>query len=75
MFEKIRDILVDELGVEASEVALESNIINDLDADSLDMAQIVMAIEDEFEVKVANEDLVNIKTVGDIVNYITAHQA
>lgn len=75
MFEKIRDILVDELGVEASEVALESNIINDLDADSLDMAQIVMAIEDEFEVKVANEDLVNIKTVGDIVNYIIAHQA
>lgn len=74
MFEKIREILVDELGVEETEVSLESNIINDLEADSLDMAQIVMALEDEFEVKVANEDLASIKTVQDIVNYVQARQ-
>lgn len=74
MFEKIREILVDELGVEETEVSLESNIINDLEADSLDMAQIVMALEDEFEVKVANEDLASIKTVQDIVSYVQARQ-
>lgn len=70
MLEKVKEILVDELGVEEEEVTLEASIVDDLDADSLDMAQVVMALEDEFDVKVANEDLPNIKTVKDIVEYI-----
>ncbi|MCT4661668.1 MAG: acyl carrier protein [Tissierellales bacterium] len=74
MLEKVKEILVDELGVEEEEVTLEASIVDDLDADSLDMAQVVMALEDEFDVKVANEDLPNIKTVKDIVDYIEKNQ-
>lgn len=70
MLEQVKEILVDELGVEEEEVTLEASIVDDLDADSLDMAQVVMALEDEFDVKVANEDLPNIKTVKDIIDYI-----
>ncbi|GAU78215.1 acyl carrier protein [Fusibacter sp. 3D3] len=69
-FEKVRDILVEELDLDANEVTLESNIREDLGADSLDMVDLIMSIEDAFEVKVEENDAVNIKTVGDIVNYI-----
>jgi len=74
MLEQVKEILVDELGVEEEEVTLEASIIDDLGADSLDMAQVVMALEDEFEIKVANEDLPSIKTVNDIVKYIEANK-
>lgn len=69
-FEKVRDILVEELDLEVDEVTMESNIREDLGADSLDMVDLIMSIEDAFEVKVEENDAVNIKTVGDIVNYI-----
>ncbi len=69
-FEKVRDILVEELDLDADEVTMESNIREDLGADSLDMVDLIMSIEDAFEVKVDENDTVNIKTVGDIVNYI-----
>jgi len=74
MLEQVKEILVDELGVEEEEVTLEASIIDDLGADSLDMAQVVMSLEDEFEIKVANEDLPSIKTVNDIVKYIEANK-
>ncbi len=69
-FEKVRDILVEELDLDVDEVTMESDIKEDLGADSLDMVDLIMSIEDAFEVKVEENDAVNIKTVGDIVNYI-----
>ncbi|MBS7528167.1 acyl carrier protein [Fusibacter paucivorans] len=69
-FEKVKDLLVEELGLDADEVTLESNIREDLGADSLDMVDLIMSIEDAFGIKVDEKDTVNIKTVGDIVNYI-----
>ncbi|MBF4693090.1 acyl carrier protein [Fusibacter ferrireducens] len=69
-FEKVRDILVEELDLDVDEVTMESDIREDLGADSLDMVDLIMSIEDAFEIKVEENDAVNIKTVGDIVSYI-----
>ena len=64
------ELVVDQLGVDDDEVTTEATIQEDLGADSLDLVDLVMSVEEEFGVKVADEDLENIKTVGDIVNYI-----
>lgn len=74
-FEKVKSILVEELDLDAEDVTLESNIKEDLGADSLDMVDLIMSIEDEFEIKVAESDAASIKTVGDIVSYIEQQQA
>ncbi len=74
-FEKVKSILVEELDLDAEKVTLESNIKEDLGADSLDMVDLIMSIEDEFEIKVAESDAASIKTVGDIVSYIEQQQA
>lgn len=68
VFEKIKEIVVDQLGVNEDEVKLETNFMEDLGADSLDLFQVVMDLEDAFNVKVENVE--NIKTVGDAVKYI-----
>ena len=70
VFEKVREILCDQLDLEQDEVTMTSNIVENLGADSLDMVELVMSIEDEFELEVADEDVEGIKTVGDIVRYI-----
>ena len=70
VFEKVREILCDQLDLEQDEVTMTSNIVENLGADSLDMVDLVMSIEDEFELEVADEDIEGIKTVGDIVRYI-----
>ncbi|MFR6495725.1 MAG: acyl carrier protein [Ruminococcus sp.] len=70
MFDKLKELVVDQLGVEEDEVTMEATMQDDLGADSLDLVDLVMSVEEEFGVKVADEDLENIKTVGDIVNYI-----
>ncbi len=70
VFEKVRDILCEQLDLEQDEVTMTSNIVENLGADSLDMVDLVMSIEDEFELEVADEDIEGIKTVGDIVRYI-----
>lgn len=69
-FDKIKDLIVDQLDVEESKVTMDTNIQDDLGADSLDIVDLIMAVEDEFEVKIEDEDVENLKTVGDIVNYI-----
>lgn len=74
-FEKVKSILVDGLDLEEGQVTLESKIKEDLGADSLDMVDLIMSIEDEFNIKVAESDTASIKTVGDIVNYIEQYQA
>ena len=68
VFEKIKEIVVDQLGVNEEEIKLETNFMEDLGADSLDLFQVVMDLEDTFNVKVENVE--NIKTVGDAVKYI-----
>ena len=68
VFEKIKEIVVDQLGVNGEDVKLETSFIEDLGADSLDLFQVVMDLEDAFDVKVENVE--NIKTVGDAVKYI-----
>ncbi|MGL4345264.1 MAG: acyl carrier protein [Cellulosilyticaceae bacterium] len=75
MLEKLQEIVADKLGVEASEVVATASFKEDLEADSLDLFEIVMALEDEFGVSISNEDVETIKTVGDAVNYIQARQA
>ena len=70
IFGKLKELVVDQLGVEEDEVTMEATMQDDLGADSLDLVDLVMSVEEEFGVKVADEDLENIKTVGDIVNYI-----
>ena len=68
-FEKIRAIIVDQVGVEEAEVTLESTF-DELGVDSLGIFEIVMALEEEFEIEIPNEDAENMKTVGDAVKYI-----
>ena len=70
IFDKLKELVVDQLGVEEDEVTMEATMQDDLGADSLDLVDLVMSVEEGFGVKVADEDLENIKTVGDIVNYI-----
>lgn len=70
IFDKLKELVVDQLGVEEDEVTMEATMQDELGADSLDLVDLVMSVEEEFGVKVADEDLENIKTVGDIVNYI-----
>ncbi|MCD4713868.1 MAG: acyl carrier protein [Clostridiales bacterium] len=69
-FEKVKALLVEELDLDENEVTLESNIREDLGADSLDMVDLIMSIEDAFDIKVEESDTASIKTVGDIVSYI-----
>lgn len=70
IFEKLKDIIVDQLGVEDETVTLEANIQEDLGADSLDTVDLITTIEDEFDISIPDEAVEGIKTVGDIVNYI-----
>lgn len=70
VFEKLRDILCEQLELEADEVTMQSNIAEDLGADSLDLVDMLMSIEDEFEVNIPDEEIENLKTVGDAVTYI-----
>ena len=70
VFEKVRTILVDQLDVEEEKVTLEASITEDLGADSLDVVDLVMSLEDEFGVEIPDDQVENIKTVGDIVKYI-----
>ncbi|MBO6304053.1 MAG: acyl carrier protein [Selenomonadaceae bacterium] len=69
-FEKVRDIVVEQLGVEADEVQIESTFIDDLGADSLDIVELIMAFEEEFNIEIPDESAEKIKTVQDVVNYI-----
>ncbi len=70
VFEKIREIICDQLELEEDVVTMEAVLLEDLGADSIDLADLVMTFEDEFDLEISDEDLENIKTVGDIVKYI-----
>ena len=74
VFEKVRELLVDQLDVDEDAVTMEASIQNDLGADSLDIVDLVMSLEEEFDCEIPDEEIENIKTVGDIVKYIEDHQ-
>ena len=69
-FERVKNIVVDRLDVEEEKVTLEASFQDDLEADSLDVVELVMELEDEFDMEIADEEAENINTVGDAVNYI-----
>lgn len=75
MFERVRAVLADKLSKDEAEIQLESNIKEDLGADSLDMVEVIMGLEDEFEIEIPEEDAANITTVGEIVKYLEAKVA
>lgn len=71
---KVRGIVAEQLGVGEDEIKPESSFVEDLGADSLDIVELVMAMEEEFEVEIPDEEAENIKTVGDAINYISTHK-
>ena len=74
VFEKEKRIVADQLDVEEEKVTAEASITEDLGADSLDVVDLVMSIEEEFDIEIPDEAVENIKTVGDIVSYIESNQ-
>ena len=70
--EKVKNIIVEQLGVDSESVTPEASFIDDLGADSLDIVELVMTMEEEFDLEIPDEDAEKIKTVNDVVNYIKA---
>jgi acyl carrier protein len=73
--EKVKEIIVDQLGVSADEVKPEAKFVDDLGADSLDLTELIMAMEEEFGVEIADEDAQKIVKVQDAIDYVSAKQA
>ncbi|MGN0642694.1 MAG: acyl carrier protein [Huintestinicola sp.] len=74
VFDKVKEIVADQLDVEAEKVVASANIQDDLGADSLDVVDLVMSLEEEFDIEIPDEAVANIKTIGDIVKYIEDNQ-
>ncbi len=72
MFDKLKEIIEEKLNAEGTQITEVTSFKDDLDADSLDLFELVMALEDEFEVEIPSEDLEKLATVGDVVEYLTA---
>ena len=70
MLEKMKEIIADQLGVSEDEVTLEASFKEDLDADSLYLFELVMALEEEYDVEIPSDDLAELNTVGDVINYL-----
>ena len=70
MFDKMKDIISEQLGVDANNIELDTSYKNDLDADSLDLFELVMAIEDAFNVEIPADDVSNLDTVEDVIEYL-----
>lgn len=73
--DKVKQIIIDELGVEPDKVTSDASFVEDLGADSLDTVELVMALEEEFEIDISDEDAEKIRTVKDAVGYISAARA
>jgi acyl carrier protein len=72
-FAKIRDLLSEQLDVEKEKITMESDILHDFEADSLDVVDMIMTLEDEFGIEVPDEAIENLHTVGDVVRYVDDH--
>lgn len=73
IFEKVKERISDILGVDADEITIESSFIDDLGADSLDIVELIMALEEEFDIEIPDEEAEKIQTVADVVDYIKEH--
>ena len=73
IFEKVKKIIVEQLGVQESNISMESSFLDDLGADSLDIVELIMALEEEFEIEIPDADAEKVVTVGDVVEYIKSH--
>ena len=73
IFEKVKGIIVEQLGVTETSVTAEASFIDDLGADSLDIVELIMALEEEFDTEIPDEDAEKVVTVGDVVDYIKDH--
>ena len=72
--ERVKEIIIDQLGVDAEAVALEASFVDDLGADSLDIVELVMAMEEEFNMEISDEDAEKLTTVGAAIEYIEKHE-
>ncbi|NIS62717.1 MAG: acyl carrier protein [Proteobacteria bacterium] len=70
---RVKEIIIDQLGVDEKEVTSEAKFIDDLGADSLDLVELVMALEEEYNTEITDEDAEKIQTVGDAIEYIKSH--
>ena len=73
--ERVKEIIVNELGVEPEKVTAEASFVEDLGADSLDTVELVMAFEEEFGIEIPDEEAEKLQTVGDAIRYLNTHQA
>lgn len=73
VFEKMKQILADQLDADIESITPQTDIADDLGADSLDVVEMLMSIEDEFEIEIPDEEIENLKTVGNVVDYIQDH--
>lgn len=74
IFEQVRDVIVDTISCDADDVTMDASLTDDLGADSLDAVELNMAFEDAFDIAIPDEEMENIKTVGDVVRYIEDNQ-
>ncbi len=75
LFGQVKEVIAEQLNVDPDEVHEDSSFVDDLGADSLDLVELVMALEDNFDMKIPDEDVEAIKTVGDAISYIESHRA
>jgi len=73
IYEKLKKIIVDQLGVDETDVTMEASFVDDLNADSLDLVELIMSLEEEFGTEISDEDAEKIRTVNDAVQYIEEH--
>ena len=73
IFEKVKELLAEQLDANAEDMTLETRIVDDLGADSLDVVEMLMIVEDEFEIEIPDNVIENLKTIGDVVEYIQAN--
>ncbi len=74
IFEKVREITAEQLNIDEEQVTLDASFINDFEADSLDIVELMMALEEEFDMEIPEDDIEKIVTVGDAVEYISDNQ-
>ena len=75
IFEKVKKVIMEQLGVSDSAITLEASFIDDLGADSLDIVELIMALVEEFDIEIPDSDAEKVATVGDVVDYIKEHVA